>query len=186
MSPWRRLGAIPAEQLDHPAGTGADVEKPADRAAVECPLDRLLDFGLCNMQRANRVPHVGVGGKIAARRFRPVGSNALEARCIGREQQARGLVHPAVEQSEHRRAALRVGQGQEHPAAFLAAFHPACVGEDLEVPGDPRLALPENLRKFADGQFHHPQKREDAEPRRVGKCLKQIGERHSGGHGITI
>ena len=40
-----------------------------------------------------------------------------------------------------------------------------------------RLALPEDLRQFADRQLHHPQQREDAQPRRVGQRLEAVGKR---------
>ena len=68
------------------------------------------------------------------------------------------------------------GQRQEHPAAFLAPLDDAGIGEDLDVARDPRLALGENLGQFADRQFHPPQEREDAQPRRVRKRLEQVGK----------
>ena len=45
------------------------------------------------------------------------------------------------------------------------------------MPRNPRLALVEEEREFADGQLHPAQKRENPQPRRVGKGLQQVCER---------
>ena len=84
MSPWRRLDGIPAassftrasrsmsdersmpiacwrraaEQLDHPAGAGADVDQPAERLVAERAADRLLDLAFGDVKRADLVPDV--------------------------------------------------------------------------------------------------------------------------------
>ena len=51
---------------------------------------------------------------------------------------------------------------------------------------DPRLALAEHLGELADRQFHRPQQREDAQPRRVGKRLEQVGKGKDRRHEIRI
>ena len=66
---------------------------------------------------------------------------------------------------------------QEDPAAFLAAFERAGIGEDANMARYARLALAEDLRELADRKLHRAQQREDPQPRRVGESLQQVGER---------
>jgi hypothetical protein len=54
------------------------------------------------------------------------------------------------------------------------------------MPRHSRLTLAKHLRQFADGQFHQPQERDDAQPRRIGKCLESVGKRECCGHEIRI
>ena len=54
------------------------------------------------------------------------------------------------------------------------------------MPGDPRLALAENLSEFADRQLHQSQERNDAQPGRIGKGLEAIGQRERCTHEIRI
>ena len=212
MSPWRRLEAMPAassltrasrsisdersmpiacgrarpEQFDHPPGAGADVDQPPERPLAQRALDRLLDLALGDVERADRVPHLGMGGEIAGGGLGAVGANRVEPRRVGREQRFGRPVGPAIEQREHRLGARRVGERQEHPAAFLAALDHAGVGEDLEVARNARLALAEHLRELADRQLHSPQQREDAQPGRVGERLEQVGKGKDRRHEIRI
>ena len=185
VDPDRLLGARP-EQLDHSAGAGADIDQPPERPVAERALHRLLDFAFGDVERADRVPHFGVGGEITGRGFGAVGADGVEPRRVGLEQGLGRLVGPAIEQSEHRVGPLGLGKRQEHPAAFLAPFDHPGIGEDLEMARHPRLALGENLGEFADRQFHPPQKREDPQPGRVRKRLEQVGKGKDRRHGIRI
>ena len=76
-----------------------------------------------------------------------------------------------------------IRQCKENPASFLAPSDNPCVRKDPHVPRDPRLALAKELREFADGKLHVREQRQNAYPGRVGKRLKQLGERE-GFHGL--
>ena len=129
------------------------------------------------------VPDLGVAREIAVRRLRPLGTDGFGAGSIGREQRVRRIVAPIVYQREEGSEPLRVAERQEDPAAFLAPFEHAGVRQDLQVAGHARLALAEDLCELADRQLHEPQKREDAQPRGVGKRLETVGKRQNCGHG---
>ena len=58
-----RLAGARAEQLDHPAGAGADIDQPAERSLAERAVDRALDFAFGDMERADLVPHFGMAAK---------------------------------------------------------------------------------------------------------------------------
>ena len=49
-----------------------------------------------------------------------------------------------------------------------------------------RLALPEELRQFADRQFHRSQQREDAQPAGIGERLEKRGKRGECRHQTNI
>ncbi len=181
-----RLARARAEQFDHPAGARPDVEQAAEGPTAEQPVDRALDLAFGDVERADLVPHLGMAGEIAVRGFGAVGPDGFGARGVGRKQRLGRRVGPAVDQREHRLDAVGFGQRQEDPAAFLAALEGAGVGEDLEVPRNPRLALSQHLRQFADRQLHQAQQREDAQPGGIGQGLESVGERELGSHGIRI
>lgn len=71
---------------------------------------------------------------------------------------------------------LRIGQSEKDPASFLAPLDETGIGKNSNVPGDPRLALPQELRQLTHRKLHAREERENAQSRRIGKCLKQLGE----------
>ena len=88
--------------------------------------------------------------------------------------------------SGHGAAQRRLGfadrAAQEHPAALLAAARQGGIAEDADVARYARLALPQNLRKFAHRQLHRGKKAHDSQTGQVGKGAK-------GGvnvHGLSI
>ena len=214
MSPWRRLdgdarrlqldpgqpqhfrravdadrlrGARP-EQLDHPAGAGADVDQPAERPVAERAVDRLLDLAFGDVERADLVPHLGMGGEIARRRLRR-GRRGPRRAAPRRRRTAPRLAASAQRSISSNSGSVRVGVGR-------ASGTPSCLpcgarrtpasARILHVARHPRLALAEHLGELADRQLHRPQQREDAQPRRIGKRLEQVGEREARRHGIRI
>ena len=181
-----RLARARAEQLDHPAGAGADIDQPAERPLAERRVDRVLDLAFGDMERADLVPHLGVAGEIAVGGLGAFGADRSRSAPRRRRTAPASLRPPSIDQREQRLDALGVGKRQENPAAFLAALEHAGVGEDLEVARHARLALPEHLRQLADRQLHQPQQRDDAQPRRVGKRLESIGKRECRSHQIRI
>ena len=101
-----------------------------------------------------------VGGEVAGSGFGPVSTDRREAGAVGGEL-AKGVgVGGGVPESGQRIDQGLVAKLQEDPATFLAALDQPRVGEDLEVPADPRLALLQNLRDFGDGEFRTRQQSE--------------------------
>ena len=83
-----RVASTRAEQLDHPAGAGADVDEAAEDAVAERPVDRPLDLALGDVQRADLVPDLGVAGEIAVGGLGALGADRLGPRGVGCEQGA--------------------------------------------------------------------------------------------------
>ena len=149
-------------------------------------VDRAFDLAFCDMERTDLVPAAGDIGEVAVGGVRALSPDGLDPRGIRGEQRLGRGIGPAIDQREHRLDPLRIGQRQEHPAAFLAALENSRIGENLEVARDARLALPQDLRELANRKLHQPQERDDAQPGRVGKRLEAIGKRKFGSHEITI
>ena len=84
-----RLARARAEQLDHPPGAGADIDQPAERPVAERPVDRPLDLAFGDVERADLVPHLGVGGEIAGGGLGALGADGFGPRRVGGEQRAR-------------------------------------------------------------------------------------------------
>ena len=171
-----RLGGTGAEQFDHPPGTGADVEQGTERAVREGGGDGALDRAFGNVERADRVPRLGMGGEIARGGLGAIGANRSQALRIFVEQGAAVVVERLIDEIDQGGGARSGGQSEEHPAAFLVPVDQPRIGKNFDVARDPGLALAEHLRQFADRQFHRPQERDNAQPRRVGKRLKKLGQ----------
>ena len=208
MSPWRRLDEIPAASSftrarrsisDERSMPVAWLARPANSSIMrpvpvpistsrprlrrpERPLDRPLDVALGDVERADLVPHLSVGGEIAVRGFGALGADRL--RCAQRRLRTRrwSTVRPGIEKREQWLRPLRPGKRDEHPASLLAAVENAGVAENLQVAGDARLALAEDLCELSDGELHDAQQGDDPQPGGIGKRLEAVGERESVGH----
>ena len=90
-----RLRRARAEQLDHPARAGADIDEAAERALAERAIDRALDLAFGDVKRADLVPDVRISGEMAVGGLGPVGADGVGARRIGVEQGAGRRVGPA-------------------------------------------------------------------------------------------
>ena len=128
--------------------------------------------------------------EITRRRLGTVGADFGQPDRIGIEHRAAVVVEALVDEVGERIGDRSAGQREEHPAAFLVAVDQPRIGKDLDVARHARLALAEHLRELADRQFHRPQQRDDAQPRRIGKRLEQVGQGkpvgHAGQHGSKI
>ena len=139
-----------------------------------------------NVERADGVPDLRLGGEIAGSGFGAVGAHRRQPYGVRGQHVAAQGIEPLVDKVENRLRARVGGQRQEHPAAFLVAVEQAGVAENLHVARDARLALAQHVRQFADRQFHIAQERQDADPRRIGKRLEKIGNGQVRGHRIRI
>ena len=111
---------------------------------------RRLHLGLVDVEGAHLVPTAGLGGEILRRLLLARGAHGGQALAIERQIRIIRRQH-AAEAACQARPGSRAGAPVEHPAAFAKAFEQAGVGEQLEVPRDARLALPEHLRELRHG-----------------------------------
>ena len=110
-----------AEQFDHPAGAGADVDQPAERPLAERAVDRALDLAFGDMERADLVPHFGMAGEIAIGGLGAVGADRVGPRRIGSEQGAGRRVGPASISANIGSVALGIGRGSGTPSCLPCA-----------------------------------------------------------------
>jgi hypothetical protein len=117
-----------------------------------------------------------MAGEIAFGRRGPIGADGGEARGVGGNPGILAIpLGPAVEQLEQGLDPRPLAEADEHPAAFLAPLGKAGVDQDLDVAGDARLALSQDLRDLADRQLHGAQQHDDPEPGRIGQRGEDLG-----------
>ena len=81
-----RLQCVAAEQFDHPAGSGTDVDEASERLIDRCAGDGLLDFALGDVERADLVPDLRVRREIARCRFGAFDTDPVELGGVRFEQ----------------------------------------------------------------------------------------------------
>ena len=81
---------------------------------------------------------------------------------------------PGVRRLQQRAGPRAIAQSHEDPATLLASLGQAGVGEDADVPGHARLALPKDMRQFADGKLHRTQQRDDPQAGRIAQGAKDL------------
>jgi hypothetical protein len=69
----------------------------------------------------------------------------------------------------------RVFDAVVHPQAILAILDQAGLAEKHQLLGDIRLALPQQRGQMTDTLFAIAQRAEQAQPRRMRDCAKQLG-----------
>ena len=154
-----------AEQFEHAAGAGAEIEQRAERPVGERVADRGLDRRVGDMQLADAVPLGGVlrGNRSAPRRRArraPRRAARGRARSIGSAGSSR-----ADQRAREVGAAAVLGEAEEGPGALAEALDQPGLGQQLEVARDARLRLAQDLGEVGDRQFGLGQQRQDAQAR---------------------
>ena len=101
----RALGARAPNSLDHPAGAGADVDQPADRAPSPERPARIAASTSLSAIWSERISSqsLGVGGEIKLGRGGPVGADGGEAGGVGGGPGILAVeLGPALERGEQR------------------------------------------------------------------------------------
>src|SRR5262245_19466189 len=137
------------------------------------------------MQRADAFPSRSMRLEVASSSLGPIMAHRFEPSCIHCKQLL-GLGIETLAQLEKLVGAVGLGELKIDPATFLATTYEARVGQDADMSRNARLALPQKLRQFADGQLHSTQQRQDAQPCGVCQRLEKGGQFEVPGHGITI
>ena len=87
------------------------------------------------------------------------------------------LCLPTIKGVKQRVYQQRWSRTKERPASFLAPGRQSGIAKYLYMARNTRLALPQNLGKFAYGQFHFAQKCNDSQPGRIGKGTEYFERR---------
>ena len=151
------------QHLEQPARAGADVEQPAgaDRQVMG---ERALDLAVGDVQRAKLVPALGVVAEEARRRRLAPLLQRIEPGPVGR--QSRMLdVEPAHELAHQGGIVAARDQPEAGELRLAEALQQAAFDQQLQMPRNARLALPQHVHIVADGQVLPRRQRQDAQPR---------------------
>jgi hypothetical protein len=123
-----------------------------------------FDRRFLHMQGANLVPVRGVGAEIVRRRPAPLLANRLEALQVpGEHRLVAG--HQVDDHADQRSRPIRgIGEAEQHPTSFPVALQQPGFAQQLEMPTDARLALPENLRQFLDVELAMREHQQEPQP----------------------
>ena len=125
----RQIDAEPAlddraEQFQHAAGAGAEIEQRAERPVGERVADRVLDRLVGDMQLADAVPLRGVRAEVVLRGGGARGPHRGEPLAVARDRRVVG-VELRDQRARELGAAAAFGQAEERPGALAEALDQA-------------------------------------------------------------
>jgi hypothetical protein len=153
-----------AQQAEHAAGAGAQIDQPVERPRTGGGQDRGLDIGFRDIEGAQLIPAGGVLGEIVCRGLGALGAHRVQA---GRVAGQAGVA--PIGQGEH-----LVDEGAGGAVGGEAIKDPGAVGkpldkaggdQELEVARHARLALVQDAGQLGHRQLLARQQRQDAKPR---------------------
>ena len=173
-----------AEQLQHPAGAGAEVEQRLHRGVADEVEDRRLDLRVGGVHGADAVPLGRLGGEIGRRLLAPRLARQLQPGAVGGERRIGG---GDAGQKVARQGAAGLGEAEERPGALAMALGEPGVDQQLEVAGDARLRLAEDADEFAHRQLRFAEQAEQPQPRHLAGRFQggEQGVEGQGGGGQT-
>ncbi len=121
-----------SEQLEHPAGSGTEVEHRAVRLAGRAPYDRLLDPLVGDVKAADPVPVGGVPGEVLPRRLGTIGTDGAQSLAVVGDRRI-GRVEVGEHPADDAGARPDVGEAEERPRPLRRTGHETGLGEQLEV-----------------------------------------------------
>ncbi len=160
-----------AEELEHAPRSGAEVEEEIERARAQRLRDDGLHVRLGHVQGADAVPFAGVGLEVGLSRLLALLPQGLCAPPVADKDRI-GAVHGLEDQPRERPALASLGQPEIHPAAFRRALHQPGLGQQLQMPADAGLALPQDAREVLDVELSRREQHDQAQPRRLGHGLQ--------------
>ena len=134
-----------AEQFEHAAGAGAEIEQRAERLVGERRADRGLDRLVGDVQLADAVPLGGVRAEIGLRRGGARGAHRGEPLAVARDHRIGGI-EPVEQRARELGAAAVLGQAEERPGALAEALDQAGLDQQLQMARDARLRLAAGCR----------------------------------------
>ena len=118
------------------------------------------------MQRADRIPRRGIGGKIRRRLFGASPAHGFEAFAVEPHLRIVGADAGNEIGGDFRRRA-RIDGAEIGPGALLVALDQTRFRQQAQVPRQPRLRLAEDVDEVADRQVGVAQQRQQAHARRL-------------------
>ena len=159
--PWR-------QQFQNPAGPGADIQQPAGVVVGHQREQRGLDRGGGKVERPHLIPVGALAAEALGRHAGAFGEHAGGLAAVG--LQDRVVLRQAGDQFPGQRAGLAVRQGEPDIGALTHPVQQAAVAQQLQVAGQARLRLAEDL-----GELRH------AEGAAAGQRQQAEAGRFSGG-----
>ena len=153
-----------ANEFEHAAGAGAEIEQRADRLVGERRADRVFDRGVGDMELADAVPLGGVAAEIILRGGGARGAHRGEPLAVARDDRIVGI-EPRDQRARDIGDAAALAQAEEGPRSFAEALDQAGLGQQPQMAGQPRLRLAQDFGEVGDGQFGLGDEHQDAQPR---------------------
>jgi len=137
------------EQGEHAARARAQIDHSMEGAGSGGLQQRPLHLGLVHIERTDLVPSGGVAGEIGRGVLGPGRLNVGQAIRVPNQH---GIVRIDHAQQRLGRALMTrlAGKPVKHPGAVGKALNQSRLAQQLQMAGDARLALIQNMR-----QFHH-------------------------------
>ena len=148
------------EQFQHPAGAGAGIQEILDRPRGQMARDGGFHIFFRRMQGADALPFRRIGFEIGGGRGGAGLAHMGQPRLVGFLQRRIGQGGDGRAQFG---AGAPVGGAVEHPASFLEALHQPGLAQQLQMAGNARLGLADNLDQLADRQFGLAQQQQQAQ-----------------------
>jgi hypothetical protein len=120
-----------------------------------------------------------VTAEVGLRRVGALGAHRCQTLAIARDGHVIG-VKPGDELARERGAAAMLTQPKERPRAFAKAIDQPCFGQKLEVAGDARLRLAQDISEVGYGQLRLGEQRQNAQTCRFACSLQGTVEGHEG------
>ena len=162
-----------AEQFEHAAGAGAEIEQRAERLVGERGADGAFDRRVGDVQLADAVPFGGVGAEIGlrgggARLPAPRRAAPGRARWSGRRDRA----GRAARGRPRRRRRCSASRKKAQVPSRKRSTRPG-LGQQLEMARDARLRLAQNVGEVGDGELGLGQQRQHAQARLLAGRLER-------------
>ena len=161
-----------AEQFEHAAGAGAEIEQRAERLVGERGADGVFDRLVGDVQLADAVPFGGVRAEIGLRGGGARLPHRGEPLAVARDGRI-GRIEPREQRARNLGPAAVLGQAEERPGALAEALDQAGFGQQLEMARNARLRLAQDVGEVGDGQFGLGQQRQHAQPRLLAGRLER-------------
>ena len=165
-----------AEQFEHAAGAGAEVEEALDAHARKRFADRRFDRGLGDVELAQFVPVTGVLAEISLRRGGARGPHLVQPLAVAGKHPV-GRVDEIEERLPEFRARPLGYAAMKGPASFAEALDQAGLRQEPQMSRYARLRLAENFDEVGDRQFRLTQQHQETQARVLRRGLEAREQR---------
>ncbi len=141
-----------AEEFEHAAGAGAEIEQRTDRLIAERGADRRFDRGVGDVQLADAVPFGGMAAKIILRGGGARGAHGGEPLAVAGDDRIVG-VEPRDQGAGDVGGAAALAEAKESPRSFAVALDQSGFGQEPQMAGKARLRLAQDCGQVGDRQF---------------------------------